>query len=95
MRETLKMALPLILSVAIGCLLFAASQVNTERGNLRKATNPWPILRSSAIVLNLCSIFTRTSTEKDTLETEVPSHRWLFPRRYHRSEAPNPLKCVA
>src|ERR1700722_5460367 len=35
MRTTLKMVLPLIVSVAVGCLLFAAYQVNTERRMLR------------------------------------------------------------
>ena len=35
MRTTLKMVLPLIVSVAIGCLIFAAYQVNTERRMLR------------------------------------------------------------
>jgi trehalose 6-phosphate synthase len=35
MRTTLKMVLPLIVSVAAGCLLFAAYQVHTERRILR------------------------------------------------------------
>src|SRR5512135_1948205 len=35
MRTTLKMALPLIVSVAAGCLLFAAYQVHTEKRILR------------------------------------------------------------
>src|SRR5271169_6347144 len=35
MRTTLKMVLPLIISVAAGCLLFAAYQVHTEKRILR------------------------------------------------------------
>ena len=35
MRTTLKMVIPLIVSVAAGCLLFAAYQVNTQRRILR------------------------------------------------------------
>ena len=35
MRTTLKMVLPLIVSVAAGCLLFAAYQVHTEKRILR------------------------------------------------------------
>src|ERR1700733_12679500 len=35
MRTTLKLVLPLIVSVAAGCLLFAAYQVHTERRILR------------------------------------------------------------
>ena len=35
MRTTLKMVVPLIVSVAAGCLLFAAYQVHTERRILR------------------------------------------------------------
>ena len=35
MRTTLKMVVPLIVSVAAGCLLFAAYQVNTQRRILR------------------------------------------------------------
>ncbi len=33
MRTTLKIVLPLIVSVASGCLLFAAYQVHTEKSN--------------------------------------------------------------
>src|SRR5271154_1769792 len=36
MRTTLKMVLPLVVSVAAGCLLFAAYQVHTEKRILRK-----------------------------------------------------------
>jgi len=36
MRATLKMILPLMLSVAVGCLLFAAYQVHTEKHMLRE-----------------------------------------------------------
>src|SRR5580700_8916937 len=36
MRTSIKMVLPLIASVAVGCLLFAGYQVNTERRILRK-----------------------------------------------------------
>ena len=36
MRTTLKIVLPLIVSVAVVSLLFAAYQVRTERRNLRE-----------------------------------------------------------
>jgi trehalose 6-phosphate synthase len=65
MRTTLKIALPLIISVAAVSLLFAAYQVRTERRNLRNDLSRRSEVLAESLQETIEPLLERTKTEPD------------------------------